>query len=106
MSFFGRTDEIPQWASGIPRSWGRDWLKWHVRLSTARPTEEERDRLPYISNEDIESWTGRLLSNNPRPSDSDGRKFCVGDILLNKLRPYLAKVYHASFDGVSSGELL
>jgi type I restriction enzyme S subunit len=32
--------------------------------------------------------------------------FQVDDVLLNKLRPYLAKVYHADFDGVSSGELL
>jgi len=40
------------------------------------------------------------------PSDSDGRIFRQGDVLFNKLRPYLAKIYLALFDGVSSGELL
>jgi restriction endonuclease S subunit len=71
-----------------------------------QPTEEEQESLPYISNEDIASWTGRLLNDDPKPSAADSRKFRTDDILLNKLRPYLAKVYHADFDGVSSGELL
>jgi type I restriction enzyme S subunit len=94
------------WADGLPAGWRNDWLKWSVRLSTARPTEEERESLPYISNEDIESWTGVLLNDKPQPADSDARKFHIEDVLFNKLRPYLAKVYHAKFDGTSSGELL
>lgn len=106
MSYFARSDELPAWVGDLPDDWKRDWLKWSVRLSTARPTEEEQAQLPYISNEDIFSWTGKLLNDQPRPAESDGRKFQVDDVLLNKLRPYLAKVYHADFDGVSSGELL
>ncbi len=106
MSYFARSDELPAWVGGLPDEWKRDWLKWSVRLSTERPTEEEQAQLPYISNEDIASWTGKLLNDQPRPAESDGRKFQVDDVLLNKLRPYLAKVYHADFDGVSSGELL
>lgn len=35
-----------------------------------------------------------------------GGSFQRGDVLFNKLRPYLAKVYLADFDGISSGELL
>ena len=106
MSYFARSDELPAWVGDLPDDWKRDWLKWSVRLSTERPTEEEQAQLPYISNEDIVSWTGKLLNDQPRPAESDGRKFQVDDVLLNKLRPYLAKVYHADFDGVSSGELL
>ena len=106
MSYFARSDELPAWVGDLPDDWKRDWLKWSVRLSTERPTEEEQAQLPYISNEDIASWTGKLMNDQPRPAESDGRKFQVDDVLLNKLRPYLAKVYHADFDGVSSGELL
>lgn len=106
MSFFARSNELPAWAAGVPESWCSDWLKWNVSLSTERPTEAEQERLPYISNEDIASWTGKLLKDHPQPAESDGRKFRAGDVLLNKLRPYLAKVYHAEFDGISSGELL
>lgn len=106
MSYFARSDELPAWVADLPDSWGSDWLKWSVRLSTTRPTEEEQTQLPYISNEDIASWTGKLLNDDPKPAESDGRKFQIDDVLLNKLRPYLAKVYHADFDGVGSGELL
>ncbi|MDR1462638.1 MAG: restriction endonuclease subunit S, partial [Azoarcus sp.] len=106
MSFFTRSSERPAWVANVPDSWGTDWLKWGVRLSMDRLSEEEQEGLPYISNEDIASWTGKLLKNNPQPAESDGRKFQTDDVLLNKLRPYLAKVYHAEFDGVSSGELL
>lgn len=106
MSFVARSDEQPDWVTEIPESWRSDWLKWSARLSTERPSEEEQERLPYISNEDIASWTGKLLKTDPQPAESDGRKFQTDDVLLNKLRPYLAKVYHAEFDGVCSGELL
>ncbi len=106
MSYFQHSGELPAWIGNPPVGWGTDWLKWHVRLLTERPTDEEAEELPYIANEDISSWTGKLLNPDPQPADADSRKFRPDDILFNKLRPYLAKVYHASFAGVSSGELL
>ena len=106
MSYFARSDELPEWAAQVPEGWNSNWLKWSVDLSTDRPTEEEREALPYISNEDIASWTGKLLIEDPEPAEADSQRFQENDILFNKLRPYLAKVYHARFDGASSGELL
>ena len=106
MSYFARSDELPEWAAQLPEGWDSNWLKWSVDLSTKRPTEEEQEALPYISNEDIASWTGKLLIEEPEPAEADSRRFQENDILFNKLRPYLAKVYHATFDGASSGELL
>ena len=106
MSYFALSDELPEWAAQVPKGWDSNWLKWSVDLSTKRPTEEEQEALPYISNEDIASWTGKLLVEEPKPAEVDSRMFHENDILFNKLRPYLAKVYHATFDGVSSGELL
>lgn len=106
MSFVATSKELPAWVGTPPDDWTTNWLKWHVALATVRPTDDEAERLPYISNEDIESWTGRMLNADPQPAEADGRLFRAGDVLFNKLRPYLAKVYHAPFDGVSSGELL
>lgn len=106
MSYVGASNDLPDWAADIPDDWRTDWLKWWVELSGRRPTEEEKETLPYISNEDIASWTGKLLVEKPKPSEAEGRIFRKDDVLFNKLRPYLAKVYHATFDGVSSGELL
>lgn len=106
MSYFAGSDYLPDWAQHIPDGWKKDWLKWHVSLSTERPNEEQRATLPYLSNEDIASWTGKLLREELEPYEADSRLFRAGDVLFNKLRPYLAKVFHANFDGTSSGELL
>jgi type I restriction enzyme S subunit len=106
VSFVATSDVLPAWVGTLPDNWRADWLKWRVALSTIRPSDDEVENLPYISNEDIESWTGRMLNPDPQPIEADGRRFWTEDVLFNKLRPYLAKVYHASFDGVSSGELL
>lgn len=46
------------------------------------------------------------MNSDPQPTEADGRVFRSDDVLFNKLRPYLAKAYHAEFDGISSGELL
>lgn len=106
MSFVTTSDQVPEWAAHCPADWRRDWLKWSVECHVQRPSEEQAAELPYISNEDIASWTGELLRDDPQPSESEGRVFQRDDALFNKLRPYLAKVYHAEFDGISSGELL
>ncbi len=106
MSYFANSDQLPDWVRHVPNSWKNDWLKWHVSLSTERPDEEQRAMLPYLSNEDIASWTGKLLREELEPYEADSRLFQAGDVLFNKLRPYLAKVFHANFDGASSGELL
>lgn len=106
MSFVTTSDLVPQWAAHCPDGWRRDWLKWSVECHAQHPSGEQAAELPYISNEDIGSWTGRLLRDDPQPSESEGRIFQRDDVLFNKLRPYLAKVYHAKFDGISSGELL
>ena len=106
MSYFFSSSELPLWIGKPPAGWRSDWLKWHVGLSTARPSEEEAEQLPYIANEDIAAWTGKLLRDEPQPAEADSRKFQTDDVLFNKLRPYLAKVFHAPFNGTSSGELL
>lgn len=106
MSYFQHSSELPAWVGNPPDHWRTTWLKWRVLLSTNRPTEIEKETLPYIANEDIDSWTGKLINPDPQPAEADSRKFNTDDVLFNKLRPYLAKVYHASFAGACSGELL
>ncbi len=106
MSFVARPDNSPTWADDLPEGWTADWVKWSVAFASAKPDGEDIEKLPYISNEDITSWTGKLLKEDPEPADKEGRLFRRGDVLFNKLRPYLAKVYQADFDGISSGELL
>lgn len=56
-----------------------------------------------IALENIEGHTGRLISTNSE-YDGEGISFQKGDVLYGKLRPYLAKVHHASRDGEAIGD--
>ena len=57
----------------------------------------------YIGMASVESHTG-CLSNVIETAEGDAFKFKKGDILYGKLRPYLNKVWLATFDGICSTE--
>ena len=90
-------------------------LKHVVSLRRSRVDGNEDDR-PYVGLENIESWTGKLLGNSAATDEarsaimvegtSLSNTFEPGDVLLGKLRPYLAKVWVAEFPGRSTTELL
>ena len=91
----------------LPSSWKSDWLLWSVSLvSTSSDGLEDKESLPYISSDLISPWTGKLVADAPRNVISGGHLFRHNDVLFNRLRPYLAKVYLAEFDGVSSSHIL
>lgn len=57
----------------------------------------------YIGMASVESHTG-ALSGTLETAEGDAYKFRSGDILYGKLRPYLNKVWLATFDGICSTE--
>lgn len=62
---------------------------------------------PFLSLEDLESNTGRLLIDQlPLKSANDSILHQRHDVLFGKLRPYLAKSYFAECPGSSTSELL
>lgn len=88
-----------------------------MRLKYAAPLQNERtaagaDHADYLGLENIESWTGRVVECATKGDQSSDEGvglasiFRRGDVLFGKLRPYLAKVWHATRDGVCSTELL
>ena len=89
-------------------------LKNVVLLRRSRVDGSEDDS-PYVGLEDIEPWTGKLLrtsgATDEKPSvlakdTSLSNSFEPGDVLLGKLRPYLAKAWVAEFPGRSTTEFL
>ncbi len=64
--------------------------------------------LPHVALEHVESGSGKLLPGfEPERKTADSEVvFRRGDVLFGKLRPYLAKVLAADFDGCASGEFL
>jgi type I restriction enzyme S subunit len=90
-------------------------LKYVVSLRRSRVDGSADDR-PYIGLENIESWTGRRLTDSVVVSEESSASavegtslsnaFEPGDVLFGKLRPYLAKTWVADFPGRSTTELL
>jgi len=99
-------DSVVNWIGRIPKHWQTRRLKYAAPESGSKLIEKP-DELPYLGLENIESNTGRLLLDNPiEEVESTVVVFKKSDVLFGKLRPYLAKVVHASFDGVGTTELL
>ena len=94
------------WLGDIPAHWQTRRMKFVAPVSTIKLAEKPAD-VTYIGLEHIESGTGRLLLDAPvEQVDSAVGVFRKSDVLFGKLRPYLAKVVYADFDGVCTSELL
>jgi len=63
--------------------------------------------LPYIGLEHVEAHTTKLLGSVPATEmKSTANRFCSGDVLYSRLRPYLNKVWLADRDGLCSSEFI
>lgn len=97
-------DSGVEWIGEIPEGWHVARFKQVVSLLDVS-TSEKPDNVIML--EDIESWTGKLIStSDPNNYKNGGKCFQKNDVLFSKLRPYLAKAVYAPFSGVCSGEML
>ncbi len=98
-------DSGVSWLGDIPAHWGLKRLKYTLKLVNEKIESIDSD-LPYFGLENIESWTGRKVETENQP-EGVANRFEPGDVLFGKLRPYLAKVYHAQAGGgLCTGEAL
>ena len=94
------------WLGEIPAHWSAKRLKFVAPARTGKLDAKPNDAV-YVGLEHIESWTGRLQpETQPESVDSVVSFFLAGDVLLGKLRPYLAKAARPDFDGVCTSEVL
>ncbi|GMT46412.1 MAG: type I restriction endonuclease [bacterium] len=92
-------DSGVEWIGEIPEEWEVKRFKYLFDLIT----DKTEDDFPKIGLENIESESGKLIQTET-DFEGDGVHFKVGDILFGKLRPYLAKVYLANFQGKAIGD--
>ncbi len=97
-------DSEIEWLGEIPRHWEIKKLKYLCSLIG----EKVKEKPEYvIALENIESWTGKVTGQGDIENmEGDVNLFKSGDVLFNKLRPYLAKVVLAKQSGGCAGELL
>lgn len=91
------------WLGQVPSSWRIIRLK-----SLVQKIDEPTETYDFlIAVENIEAYTGNLIPSS-EVQEFLGAKwvFRPGDVLFNKLRPYLTKVYYTETAGAVVGELL
>ncbi len=81
----------------------RKKLKNVVKLRSKNAKDVKTDN--YIGLENILKFKGKFVETDTKEKKVNGKFFCKGDLLINKLRPYLTKSLLAPFDGVCSSEL-
>lgn len=92
-------DSGVEWIGEIPEGWAVKKFKYLYALITDKSDLD----LPKIGLENIESETGKFITSNT-DFEGGGIHFKINDILFGKLRPYLAKVYLAEFEGKAIGD--
>lgn len=94
-----------EWLGEIPEHWEIKKLKYLAKNINYKMNSNSYDL--KIALENVESFTGNLLNLNSEDAfESEGKEFINGDVLFNKLRPYLAKVYRTESRGLCVSELL
>jgi len=88
-----------EWLGEVPEDWKVKKIKYIFLLIT----EKAVDISNKIALENIESQTGKFIKTDTL-FEGEGVKFRTNDLLYGKLRPYLAKVYIADFEGSAVGD--
>ncbi|MET9720774.1 restriction endonuclease subunit S [Streptomyces rochei] len=92
----------------LPKGWA--WVPFAdvARVASNLVSPFDYPDLPHIAPNHIESETGRLLPFATVAEDgvkSPKHLFSSGHVLYSKIRPYLAKVVMAKFDGLCSADM-
>lgn len=93
-----------EWLGKIPKHWELKRLKNLANQISEKSTEILDDDF-LVALENIESNTGKFIETASE-YENNGIKFKKGNLLYNKLRPYLNKVFQADKDGVCVGDII
>ena len=94
-----------QWLGEVPEHWEIKRLKFSIK-NISNKIEAQMSNLRYFGLENIQSFTGNLLTDIELESEGIANEFKENDVLFGKLRPYLAKVHLATQQGLISTEAL
>lgn len=98
-------DSGVEWIGKIPDNWRQTKLKYVTKIRSENGMySPEQDS--YIGLENIVSRSNKLIETETIYESALYSICKKGDILFNKLRPYLAKAIISPIDGFCTGELL
>ena len=91
-------DSGVEWIGMVPEHWEKCRFKDFITLVTKPSLSETK-----IGLENIESGTGRFIETDSE-FEGNGVEFFENDVVYGKLRPYLQKVWLATFKGNAVGD--
>ncbi len=93
-----------EWLGQIPTHWEIKKIKFILKQMSVKVSAKNSNH-KYIGMENIESWSGKYIETSIE-TEGDATQFHENCVLFGKLRPYLAKVFLSSFDGICSSEFM
>lgn len=97
-------DSGVEWIGNIPKHWDTTRLKFVTQIRKEKALMPENAR--YIGLENIKSGYNELVDTETTYDEGKQSVCKIGDVLFNKLRPYLNKVFIAPYDAYCTNELL
>ena len=64
------------------------------------------DESAYISTENMLKDKKGIITSTNKPEEGRGTRFTIDDVLVSNIRPYFKKIWRATFNGVSSNDVL
>ena len=90
----------------LPEGWRRGRLGEVAYYVDEKMSLADIDESAYIATENmLKDKKGIIISTN-KPEEGRGTKFTIDDVLVSNIRPYFKKIWRASFNGVSSNDVL
>ena len=90
----------------LPEGWRMGTLKEVAYYVDEKMSLANIDETAYIATENmLKDKKGIVISTN-KPEEGRGTKFAIDDVLVSNIRPYFKKIWRASFNGVSSNDVL
>ena len=90
----------------LPEDWRMGTLGEVAYYVDEKMSLSDIDESAYIATENmLKDKKGISISTN-KPEEGRGTKFTIDDVLVSNIRPYFKKIWRASFNGVSSNDVL
>lgn len=94
-----------EWIGEIPRNWEVSRIKY-VCNNRSEKAQFDHEEDSYLGLENVVGFSDKIIETDTTYIDGYYDIYKSGDVLFNKLRPYLGKVIIAPYDGFCTGEFI
>ena len=90
----------------LPTGWRMGTLGEVAYYVEEKMSLSDIDESSYVTTENMLKDKKGIIISTQKPKEGRGTKFTIDDVLVSNIRPYFKKIWRASFNGVSSNDVL